>query len=64
MDTSNLWSLLWGSFLRHAVTVAGTGFVADGIFTDEDWMKIVGVVGILGAFAWSQAQKFFFSKKA
>ena len=64
MDTSNLWSLLWGGFLRHGLTTLGGGLVTAGYLSNDDLTTLVGAVGILGGIGWSLVNKYLLNKKA
>lgn len=52
------------AFIRHALTILGTWFVAQGIMTEEASAEFVGGAAIaIGALAWSFYEKYVSRRK-
>lgn len=50
--------------IRHSISVASGGMVANGLMTQDQVTQIAGAVGIVVSVIWSVANKRYMRKKA
>jgi hypothetical protein len=54
---------LLGSAIRHGAQIVSSALVTGGLFTSNDASTVVGAVGIIGSFIWSQVDSWLKSQK-
>ncbi len=59
-----IFTTLAAAAVRHTLQIIATAITAEGLFTSNEANTIIGAVGIIGTFAWSQVDAWLKAKKA
>lgn len=54
---------LAGSAARHVIQIIAAALTTEGLFTANEANTLIGAIGIIGTFAWSQVDAWLKAKK-